>query len=30
MSFPGEHDASTGFLKKFGDCLSDTGASLVH
>jgi hypothetical protein len=26
----GEHDASTGFLEKFRDCLSDTGASLVH
>ena len=30
MSFPSEHDASTGFLEKFRDCLSDAGASLVH
>ena len=30
MSFPGEHDASTGFLKKFRDRLSDAGAGLVH
>ena len=30
MSFPGEYDASTGFLEKFRDCLSDAGASLVH
>jgi hypothetical protein len=30
MSFPGEYNASTGFLEKFRDRLSDTGASLVH
>ena len=30
MSFPGEYDASTGFLEKFRDCLSHAGASLVH
>jgi hypothetical protein len=30
MSFPGEYDASTGFLEKFRDGLSDAGAGLVH
>ena len=30
MSFPGEHDASTGFPEKFRDRLSDTGAGLIH
>jgi hypothetical protein len=30
MTFPGEDDASAGFLEKFGHCLSDTGASFVH
>jgi hypothetical protein len=30
MSFPGEYDASTGFLAKFRHRLSDTGASFVH
>ena len=30
MTFPGEDDASAGFLEKFGHCLSDTGAGLVH
>src|SRR5215471_2049573 len=27
MSFPGEHDASPGFLEKFRHCLSDAGIS---
>jgi hypothetical protein len=30
MTFPGEDDASTGFLEKFGHCLSDARARLVH
>jgi hypothetical protein len=30
MSFPGEDDASAGFLEKLPDGLSDAGAGLVH
>jgi hypothetical protein len=30
MSLPGEYDASTGFLEKSRDGLSDAGTSFVH
>jgi hypothetical protein len=30
MALASEYDASTGFLKKFRNSLSDTRASLIH